>query len=142
MIIQFFVPGIPRPGGSKVRTKWGVREAGKHTANWRSVVSDYAMKAMEGRDLFTGPVSVSMEFIFLHPKNHYRTGKFSHLLKDNAPYWKTTMPDTTKLVRSTEDALKSIVWCDDSQVVIQYNEKHFSKEKSGVIIIVKETPCR
>jgi Holliday junction resolvase RusA-like endonuclease len=35
-------------------------------------------------------------------------------------------PDTTKLVRSTEDALKGICWRDDSQVVYQVASKEYA----------------
>ena len=34
-----------------------------------------------------GAVEISLIFYFKRPKNHYRTGKNSHVLKDNADIW-------------------------------------------------------
>lgn len=38
---------------------------------------------------FEGPLEVSLAFYFTRPKHHYRTGKYSHILKDDAARWHT-----------------------------------------------------
>jgi len=63
-----------------------------------------------------GPVRVSFLFRFKRPKSHYRTGRNAHILKDDAPQFHTQTPDLDKLIRSTQAALSSVVWRDDSQV--------------------------
>ena len=145
--IEFFVPGVPRPGGSKTagyNRKTGksfVREAGKHTADWRAVVSLAASEAMGDRPLLTGPLRLDINFYFERPKNHYRTrnGLISDVVKLSAPVYKITMPDRTKLTRSTEDAMTKIVWRDDAQVCDGRLVKRYG-EKPGALIIITELP--
>ncbi len=120
--MNFFVPGIPAPGGSKrfvgIGKKTGrailIDAGGQKTKNWRSTVAQCGMAEMNGREMFTGPLWVKMEFIVDRPK--------SHLLKDGhmkigSPRSPISRPDTLKLARSTEDALTGICWHDDAQTV-------------------------
>jgi Holliday junction resolvase RusA-like endonuclease len=58
-------------------------------------------------------------------------------LKPNAPYYHTNAPDATKLIRSTEDALKKLVWQDDSQVCLQIISKTY-EDKPGALITIEE----
>ena len=116
---KLFVPGIPRPGGSKVPIRignhLGVREAGKHTAEWRSRVALAASQAWPWPPL-TCAVDLTITFRMPRPKGHYRTGRHAGALKPNAPRYPTGILDATKLRRSTEDALAGIVFRNDSQV--------------------------
>jgi len=126
-IISFFVPGIPRPGGSKTafRNKYTGRiqvvDASKNQ-DWKSIVAYSARQAYSGEPLL-GPVRLKIIFQMPRPKSHYGTGCNNGRLKTSAPYYHTVAPDATKLLRSTEDALKAILWKDDSQVAIQEVEK-------------------
>lgn len=144
MRIEFFVPGIPRPGGSKKafpHPKTGkimvIDAGGKNTKDWRAVVALTALTAMWGKPLMSGALKVEMRFIFPRPKSHYRTGKFSGVLKDNAPYWKTTMPDLLKITRSTEDAMKGVVYVDDSLIVREILIKAYTSKTPGAHIKVE-----
>ena len=119
--ITFFVPGIPRPGGSKkgfYNPKAGrvliVKAGGKREENWRQAVSFAAMHAMGERPPFAGPVLADAVFYMPRPKSHYRTGKHAGELRPDAPTVHTKKPDLTKLWRGTEDAMTGIVWQDDS----------------------------
>jgi len=129
--IQFFVPGIPKPGGSKhatLHSKTGrviVMEDCKKNKDWRASGTYGAIEA-HGFDadgtpnpLMAGPLSLDITFWFNRPKSHYGTGKNANKLKPSAPRWHTQAPDSTKLVRSTEDALTKVLWIDDSQVCEQ-----------------------
>jgi len=64
------------------------------------------------------PLSVEVCCYFQHPKNHYRTGKNSHLLKEGAPLWHTGRPDADNLGKFVCDALNGIFWIDDSCISI------------------------
>ena len=137
-----WVPGHPRPGGSKTafRTPKGrkvVKEAGKHTPAWRSQVADLAAGAWEGPPVRDRPLSLSLEFVLPRPKKHFRTGQKAHLLRDDAPTFHCSKPDLTKLVRAVEDSLTGIVWHDDAQVVVQSAMKRYG-DAPGVRIIVDE----
>lgn len=62
------------------------------------------------------------------PKNHFRTGRYSHLLKDDAPVYPTARQygDTDKYLRAIGDALTAIdIVGDDAQFVRVTGEKHF-----------------
>ena len=117
-MIRFFVPGVPQPGGSKkafvIGGKARVVEDAKRNKDWRAVVALAAIEAHRAGPL-DGPLRLSLEFTMPRPKGHY--GKQG--VKASAARYHTTRPDTTKLIRSTEDALKGLLWRDDSQVAIQ-----------------------
>ncbi len=143
--IEFFVPGIPRPGGSKrpFRTKFGkmvVVEAGKHTKDWRASVALAGSEAYRG-ELLTGALRFDVMFLFPRPKSHYRTGQYSDQLKPSAPHHHITKPDRTKLLRSTEDALTGIIWRDDCIVTCGQVSKRYVAEpaeygKPGALITI------
>lgn len=141
--IDIFVPGVPRPGGSKSgsKSKTGkiaIYDAGKHTKEWRAIVAMVASEAMKDKKLLVNiPVRLNITFVMPRPKSHYRTGNFAGILKHNAPYWHTKKPDATKLLRSTEDALTGIIWQDDAQVVYQSISKVYGL-KPGANIIISE----
>ena len=122
-VVSFFVRGVPRPGGSKrafVNKKTGkavITGDNPKTKDWMRLVSYTAAQVYKGSPIRDHPIRLKIIFVMLRPKSHYRTGKNSHLLRDSAPTDPTGKPDLTKLLRSTEDALKGIVWHDDSQVV-------------------------
>jgi Holliday junction resolvase RusA-like endonuclease len=138
---SFMVPGIPAPGGSKngmpfrkANGKLGVRmvEAGKNNKSWRSIVALAAH--MAGVKPLAGPLRMSITFAMPRPKSHHRK---NGELKPNAPTYHTCKPDTTKLIRSTEDALKGIAWQDDSQVAIQSAVKVYNSPVGAYITITQ-----
>ena len=61
-----------------------------------------------------------MVFTFVRPKSHYRTGRNAHLLRDDAPTRPATIPDLSKLARSTEDALKDAGVIRDDSLIVEY----------------------
>lgn len=144
-ILCFFVPGIPRPGGSKNavpyndkagRARVRVFDACKKNKSWRETVAAYARKEFPGMKPLTGTLEVTMVFCMPRPKSHYRMGEFASLVKSSAPFYHTKKPDVTKLCRSTEDALTGILWVDDAQIAKQVNIKIYDDEP-GVTIEVK-----
>lgn len=111
--------GIPGPQGSKRHLGAGVMvESSKKVKPWRQDVKHAALDVV-GDDwtLLDGPLAVAMTFAFARPRSHYRTGRNAALLRDGAPARPHGMPDLSKLVRSTEDALTGVVWVDDARVV-------------------------
>lgn len=116
--ITFFVPGRPRPQGSMKFINRGGRSIpiqNQKLEHWRSSVTMYAQDAMGGCAIHGG-VSLTLVFSFTRPKNHYRTGKYSHLLKDSSPDRMLKAPDVDKLIRAVLDSLTGIVFTDDCEV--------------------------
>lgn len=64
----------------------------------------------------TGPLRVDITFYFSRPKSHFRTGKNSHLLKENAPIWHVSKPDRDNLDKFVLDSMSKIYWKDDCMV--------------------------
>lgn len=56
---------------------------------------------------------------------HYGSGRNAKELKDGAPAYPISAPDTTKLWRGFEDALTGHVWHDDARVVCQLIDEDF-----------------
>lgn len=119
--ITITVYGAAAPQGSKRHVGNGVMiESSKKVKPWRQDVKAAALAAIEELPDWApldGPLSVSMTFAFARPKGHFGTGRNAALLKASAPARPATIPDLSKLVRSTEDALTGSVWADDARVV-------------------------
>jgi Holliday junction resolvase RusA-like endonuclease len=82
-------------------------------------------------DPFNGDISVSLTFGIPRPKKHYRTGKYSHKLKNNSPVFVRTKPDIDNLIKFVMDACNKVLWKDDCCIVeIQarkmYTDKPFT----------------
>ena len=130
MTIAFFVPSTPRPGGSKRYVGHGrIIEDCKKNKDWRACVALSAFEHFPSPLL--GALSVAITFYMPRPKGHFRK---DGSLKPKAPMYHTTKPDTTKLVRSTEDALTGIAWHDDAQVVEQRASKRYATATVGAMV--------
>ncbi len=119
--VTFFVAGRPRAQGSMktfTNPKTGKPvfvPMSKYLKPWRRDVAWAANEALEGRMIYGG-TSLTLIFTFERPKSHYRTGKYSHLLRDDAPERHLQDPDNDKLERAILDALTGIAYKDDNEV--------------------------
>ena len=139
MEIRFTVHGRAQSRGSKVAIPVGKRgggyvtdshgrpiisqvDANKKSAGWMRVVGQAAGEVHRG-PLLERPVVLTVRCYFIRPKSHYRSGKNSHLLKDDAPSSPIgrNCGDLSKLLRGIEDGITGVVWRDDSQVA-RYGE--------------------
>jgi crossover junction endodeoxyribonuclease RusA len=116
--LTFVVYGHPAPQGSKRHVGNGVMvESSKKVGPWREDVKLAALRALDGNptwDRTCRIVTAHIYFVLPRPRSHYRTGKRSHELRDDAPHLHTKKPDLDKLIRSTGDALTSAgVYPDD-----------------------------
>ncbi len=143
-MIEFFVAGLPAPGGSKrgiVHRHTGkvvMLDMAPRGKDWRASVAHAGAEAMRaaGCDPFTGPLQVWFTFTFPRPRCHYGSGRNADKLKASAPYYHAKAPDTTKLVRAAEDSLKNICWSDDSLIVHQVAAK-FWGAKPGLRLAIR-----
>lgn len=127
-IVQFEVWGVPGPQGSKAfkginpRTGKGILvESSKKVAPWRDQVV-YMARAYLNRTYarwtpISGPVHLVVEFALPRQKDAPKTRR---TLPD-------VVPDLSKLLRATEDALTTAgVWADDARVVDTSMRKRFA----------------
>ena len=75
---------------------------------------------------FTKALRVDVFFFFKRPKSHYKSGKNSHLLKEDAPEWKISKPDRDNCDKFVLDSLKGLYWHDDSIVCAGEIQKKYS----------------
>ena len=84
-----------------------------------------------------GSILIEYKFFYKRPKSHYRTGKFSNILKDNAPKHHINKPDLDNIIKYYNDVLQMNFIEDDSQIVCVWAVKKYSSE-SQVIIKLSE----
>jgi len=140
-LIEITVFGSPAPQGSKkfagraANGRGILVESSKAVKPWREAVKWAALSLPPENCRLAGPVSVEIIFTMPKPKSAPKGRRT----------WPDRMPDLSKLVRSTEDALTDAgVWEDDARVVSCYARKVFPGEhpsalhSPGVVIRIAE----
>jgi Holliday junction resolvase RusA-like endonuclease len=113
VVIEFTVTGTPAPQGSKsfkgmINGHAVMAESSKKVKPWRMDVKHAAEAVREAHGIQRGALRVSMVFTLAKPASAPKTRKT----------WPDRMPDLSKLVRSTEDAISDAgLWEDDARVV-------------------------
>ena len=130
--LMFFAPGTPAPQGSKVRTRYGMRESSKRVGPWREVVTQAAAMAADEAFMvrpLVPPYDVEFRFLIKRPKR-------TRAVFPVAP----TVGDLDKLVRAVGDALTQAgVIEDDRHIVTLASSKRWAHadEEPGVIVTVR-----
>jgi len=134
--IEFFVPGIPQPQGSKrgfvsANGKVSMVESAAGVKPWRSDVKVFAAQEMKGKELFTGPVRMRCDFVMKRPMSTPKRPPTPPATKK---------PDLDKLLRAIGDALKGTVYAEDSLIVEIIGTKRIAEEgeQPGVTVKVNQ----
>lgn len=108
-MITIIAYGIPGPQGSKKHVGRGVMvESSKKVKPWRESVHFAALQVRNGAAPLDCPLRVRMVFTMPKPASAPKRRRT----------WAMRVPDLSKLLRSTEDALTtSGIWRDDARVV-------------------------
>lgn len=133
--IQFRVYGRPAPKGSSramntkngkaVNVPSGSQQNKEAQATWAAQVvaaARLAVKEFLGDDAPAIPfmgVALRMTAIWYmqRPAAHYHSaGSRKGQLKANAPKYKISSPDSSKLLRATEDSMNMLVFDDDARI--------------------------
>ena len=130
------------PSGSKtiMRGQGGrawLRPSSKRQRPWQKVVSSVAAYHLSGKITkpISGPLFLAMQFAFERPKSHL---KKSGGLRAGAPGIAAAgNADTLKLGRSTEDALRGILFVDDRQTRVLFATSTYA-EKAGCLVTAIE----
>ena len=72
-------------------------------------------------------VHLMIAFYMPRPKSHYRSGQFSHLLKEDAPTLHKSRPDVDNLLKLVMDAATGVLWKDDALVSWILTKKEYSE---------------
>lgn len=138
-VVEFEVLGRPQPAGSKRAFRHPhtgqliVTDVNRKARPWMQDVAQVGLEAMRGSPMLRGPLFLEVTFFMARPKGHYGTGRRAMFLKDSAPEFPVTRPDTTKLLRGLEDALSGVVYADDSQIVTQVVRKRYGDPERVVV---------
>jgi len=83
-----------------------------------------------------GDIYLKAIFYMPRPKNHYRTGKYSHILKDSHKdiIYHRRKPDLDNLVKMIADIIQPQMICDDSQICILQAEKLYGTARTEITI--------
>jgi len=104
-----------------------------HVAAWRRRIRAGLVTAMRGREMFTGPLSMSVTAI--HPP---LSG--DRRVRRPSPFkWKATRPDVDNLAKIVMDAAQGIVFADDAQVCELIARKVHERQDGppGVLVVVR-----
>ena len=119
-MIELVIPGTPKALKRHRHTRTGhtYDPSKQDKQDLLKIVLSQAGTPYPGSSVETSkpPVSISVIFYMPRPKSHYRTGKFSGLLRDDAPDLHTNKPDLTNLLKLVEDALEAHFYRNDSQI--------------------------
>ena len=135
--VQFVVPGQPvAKGRPKVdaRGKFARVYTPEKTVNYEGLVAHSAQTAMNGRQLFSGPVAVELDIRISIPAS------WSGKRKDMAQRGEiaaTKRPDADNVEKAVFDGMNGVVWVDDVQVVQVSKRKRYA-DVPGVVVIVRE----
>lgn len=136
--VTFEVIGIPAPQGSIKAFAVNGRammkpSGGDKFAQWRNAVSQAAKVVAAGGPALDGPLGLHVQFRFPMPKSRPKR------LHEIGTAWKTTAPDTDKLVRAVGDALTAAQLVrDDSLFVAVTATKIETTGWTGAVITVSE----
>lgn len=134
--LSFTVEGEPVPQGSaRAFTPKGWRRPvitsdNPRLKDWRTVVALAAGNVSEtelGGEILTGPIRLALTFRLPRPAS---------LAKRVTEH--TKKPDIDKLCRAIGDALASVIYRDDAQVIELVARKTYAPGAAGVDIVVEE----
>lgn len=83
----------------------------------------------ENFQILHGPLIISIESHFKRPKSHFRTGRYSNLLKKSAPSFPNVREDWDNLGKFVCDVCNGLVWKDDKQIISGKVEKFYAKRQ-------------
>ena len=155
--IKFIIPGEPkaqqrhRSAIRQRKGKTGIKvrlEGGKIVTLFEKsdfFIHNYDLSSQDKADFarmvvppdrpLLGPLRVDLFLFYGYLKGHYRTGRYSDLLKDSAPLWKETRPDKDNAEKFVFDALNGFLWHDDSQICAGGTIQQYSSDPRTEIYI-------
>lgn len=120
-----------RAGGGKT----GHRFTPAKQRSYAGVLKLFCQRAMNGGTPLAGPVELSVMAEWGWPKSW-------NSKRRNAPgaQWKTSRPDGDNISKLVKDALNTVAWADDAQVVSLHVWKRYSETPRLVVKIAPLDP--
>lgn len=109
--IKVFVPGLPIAQPRQRHTKDGRNYTpSQHPVQGFKAAVAYAVRQEYQGRLWDGPIHLEANIWFPRPKAKQWKSKAM------MAYWHTSKPDADNVLKAITDALKLVLWLDDSQV--------------------------
>jgi len=138
----FFIAGDPKPQArprfarrGKFVTTYSVKN------EWKEICKKEFKQIAACVGMYEAAIVVNLDFYFKRPKSHYRTGRFSHLLRDDAPKYHITKPDKDNLEKAVTDAMSDAKLIKDDCIIIGGETfKSYAEigDEPGCMIEIKE----
>ncbi len=140
--IEFWVQGTPK-GQPRPRafSRGGIASVyDPGTAEgWKGQVAVACRELLPAQPMDM-PLQLKLTFYIPRPKSHYRTGKRSKELREDAPSWCPKKPDADNYSKAIMDALTVLrMWVDDCQVVdLRARKKYENGNGIGCFVLISE----
>lgn len=121
--IRFSVPGEPVGKARPRFTKNGHAYTPDKTRSYEAIVKLCVIKAMKGKKLLTGAISLSVTAFFPIPKSYTKAVREKAL---SGEMRHTKKPDWDNVGKIVSDALNGVVYADDAKVSHAIVDKRYS----------------
>lgn len=131
------IPGVPVGKGRPRFARRGAfvqTYSPEKTQNYEALVRMAAMEAMGGIPPFDFPVRVGVEIVMPVPASFSRKKHDAALDDQIRP---TTKPDADNVCKGLFDAMNSIVWVDDKQIVSGTFEKRYGLAPCVIVTVTE-----
>lgn len=79
-----------------------------------------------GHGQISGPLFVDVRVFLPRPTGHFGSGRNAAKLLPSAPRWPSVRPDLDNYAKTALDALRSVAYADDGQIVEAYLFKEYT----------------
>ena len=129
-------------GEPKAQTRHRHFKRGKFSGNYDPSADDKQtfasiLQQQAPKEPISAPISLEVVFYMGRPKNHYKSGKNSEMLKDTAPEYHSGRPDLDNMVKFVQDSLNTIYYKDDALISQITAKKIYSENPRTEITITK-----
>lgn len=139
MTQTFIYHGIPKAQGRPRFSRRGKFVVTYDPKDSRQYKNNIAAQIVQQNPVLIGknvPVMMHLLFVLPRPKNHYRA---NGEVKERCLHIKHTgRPDLDNMEKALKDALKGIVWHDDSQVFSVVKSKIYGEKPKVEITVTSE----
>ncbi len=141
MILDEWIPGVPRPQGNPQQITATFSRYPKPTIEHRNEVIRHLGLIWDGKPPLNEALKLTATFWFPRPKSHYRTGRFSDQLKPDAPTDHIQAPDWDKLLRLVSDALTIARVIEDDRLIVDgRGRKRWTQNEPGTHLWLQRVP--
>lgn len=142
-MITFFLKGNPKPKQRPRISQPNPRMRPKiysPASQWETdILKQLKIIKMRNSLYYDKAIEVDCIFLIPRPKSHFRTGKYSHLLKPTAPIYHEVKGDRDNYDKCILDRMtKAGILKDDCIVIGGYVGKKWAHGVSGCFVRIKE----